>query len=390
MSTKKLIKKVSLFSLELTNICNLECDFCASRLMSREKGMMDVEVAKRLIKEVRDTKFCNEIVTNVMGDPLLYKDLSVLLKYASMLKQKICVLTNGEGLDEDITVKLFEYPPSTIGISYHSHNDKSYSYKHSNLTYKQYKERIFKFIESKFNSNVKTFIGINVISTINSPHDKFKILDNKEDINLFGREWITFAKFIKRKHRIIWDVPDSIYTGGNWLLPDLCVSINPSYHTWSGDILPSKTKVIPSQKCSCLCPFIQFNVLWNGDLTLCCIDYNGDLVYDNIKNKSIIEAFNSDKIIKIRQSFIEGENIPKKCAYCYEKILNLDGSSYNPNKKLYKLSILDKFKRGYFVIYGLLRQGIIIKFFYTRFMQRSKMGKWLQKKYWANYYKNYY
>jgi MoaA/NifB/PqqE/SkfB family radical SAM enzyme len=352
--------------------------------MAREKGMMDLELAKRLIKEVKNTKFCNEIVTNVMGEPLLYKGLFTLLEYANMLGQKICILTNGETLDEGMSFKLFQFPPAAINISYHVHNDASFSYRQSSLTYEQYKNRILNLIDLKFQLKAKTHIHVNVLSTINKPHDKFKILGNLKDIDLFKNEWITFAKFIRKKHKIFWQIPDTVYPGANELLPGFAVSFYLAYHSWSGSILPSGTKVIPCLNFFCPTPFNQFNVLWNGDLTLCCIDYNGDLVYDNIKNKSIMEAFNSDNIKRIRRNFIEAKNIHKKCLCCYGKIVNSGGSECMNPKILYKLSLLDNLKRDYFILYRLLWQKAFLGFFYRRLILRSKMGEWFQKKYWAN------
>jgi len=319
-----------------------------------------------------------------MGEPLLYKDLFRLLEYANMLGQKISILTNGETLGENVSAKLFKFPLSAINISYHAHNDASYSYKGSSLTYGQYKNRILNLIGLKFQLKAKTPIHISVFSTINNPCDKFKILDNLKDIDLFKNEWVTFAKFIKKKYKIFWQIPNTIYPGDNVLLPGFAVSFYLSYHSWSGSILPSGRKAIPSLKYFCPTPFNQFNVLWNGDLTLCCIDYNGDLVYDNIKNKSIIEAFNSDNIRRIRRNFIEGKDMHKKCLYCYGKIVNSDGSGCIGPKILYKLSALDNLKRDYFILYRLLWEGNILGFFCRRFILRSKIGEWFQKKYRAN------
>lgn len=387
MSVRKLINRVDFFSLELSNICNLNCDFCANRLMIREKGAMDLELAKRLIKEVKDTKFCYQIVTNLMGEPLLYKHLFELLKYATKLNQDIFLITNGEGLDEEMTIKLFENSPSRICISYHSNDESSYGHKHSVLTYEQYRKRIFEFIELKFKLDVKISIDVHMISTFNLPHDKFKILDNYEAIGLFKNDWIAFAQFVKKKYRISWKVPDSIYPGANMLLPDFCISIYFFYHLWSNTILPSGTTIIPSVKCPCPSPFNQFNVLWNGDLTLCCFDYDGDLVYDNIKDKSIIDAFNSDKISSIRERFIDSKGLSKKCSYCYGKIVNLDGSEYNPAKRFYKLTTLDKLKKCYFRTYRFLWKVATSRFNYKKLIPYLEMRSWYLRRQYAKYYK---
>lgn len=390
MLTKKLIKKVLRFSLELTNICNLDCDFCANRLIRRERGMMDVELAKRIIKEVKDTKFCSLISTNLMGEPLLYRDLPELLEYANALKQNIFLITNGEKLDKEMSQRIFRYPPAEVSISYNSGNEKSYNYKHSGGSYEQYRNRIFDFVELKYKLKAKTPITLQIISTYNMPHDKFKILDEDIDMRLFQDEWITFARLIKKKYKIIWQVPDLIYPGANMLLPDFHINLYFFYHLWTNNILPSGTKVMPLQKSLCPWPFIGYNVLWNGDLVLCCFDYNGDMVYDNIRDKSIIEAFNSDKILKIRKKLIEGKDIPQRCAYCSGKLLNLDSSDYNPNptKKFYKLSKWGNLKRRYFRIYRFLWKVYNFRFSYRSFIIYNNLKLYIRKQY-GSYYKNY-
>ncbi len=368
MATVKLIKRVDFFSLELTNICNLDCDFCANRFITRKKGMMDLDFAKRIIKEVRETGFCDEITTNVMGEPLLYKGIFELLRYAKELKQNIVLITNGEKLDKDTALKLFEYPPAQFSISYHSGSEKSYRHKNSPSTYEQYRNQIFDFVELKYKLKSKAPIYLQVISTYSMPHDKFRILEDEQEMCLFNKEWVDFANRIKRKYKISCHTPHSIYPGANMLLPGFYINLYFFYHLWLKDLSPAGTKVIPSQKSRCSWPFIQCNVLWNGDLTLCCTDYNGDLVYGNVRDKSIIEAFNCDKINKIRKSFAEAKNIPERCAYCSGKLVDSHGLDYNQAKRIYKLTVWKDFKRRYFRLYRFLWKITNLGFNYRRLM----------------------
>lgn len=45
------------------------------------------------------------------------------------------------------------------------------------------------------------------------------------------------------------------------------------------------------------------SILWNGDVTLCCYDYNGSNVIGNIGNNSMEEIWHSVKIEQIRDTF---------------------------------------------------------------------------------------
>ncbi len=381
MPVKKTINKVAFFSLELTNICNLDCDFCANRFMTRQKGMMDTDLAKHIIKEVRQTGFCHEITTNVMGEPLLHKDIFVLLKYARGLKQNIVLITNGENLEKEVALRLFEYPPAEISISYHSGCEKSYRHKNSPSSYEEYRNRIFDFVELKYKLKSKTPIYLQVISTYNMPHDKFSILGDEQELRLFYKEWSGFAERIKRKYKIFCHTPDAIYHQANMMLPGFYINLYFYYHLWTNTILPAGAKVIPSQKSTCQWPFVQCNVLWNGDLTLCCIDYNGDLVYGNIRDKNIIEAFNSDKAIDMRKSLAAASNIPQTCAYCSGKLVDSQGLGYyNQVKRVYKLSSWQDFKRRYFRIYRFLWKITNLGFDYRKIMLYSRIRNWLLRR----------
>lgn len=382
MPNARLIKKVDFFSLELTNICNLDCDFCANRLMTRKKGMMDLGLAKRIIREVKQTGFCNEITTNVMGEPLLYKDIFELLKYARQLKQDVVLITNGEKLDSQAALNLFKYPPAQFLISYHCGSEKSYSHKNSPSTYEEYRNRIFDFVELKYKLKSNVPIYLYVISTYNMPHDKFRILEDKQEMRSLENEWIDFAKRIKRQYNVSCHTPDAIYPGSNMLLPGFYITLSLFYHLWMKSILPSGTRVIPSQESSCNWPFIQCNVLWNGDLTLCCTDYNGDLAYDNIRDKSIIEAFNSDKAIEIRKNFANAGNIPERCSHCYGKLVDADGLDYNRTKRIYKLTPWENFKRRYFRLYRFFWKITNLGSDYKKLMLYINIHHWwLRKQY---------
>lgn len=44
----------------------------------------------------------------------------------------------------------------------------------------------------------------------------------------------------------------------------------------------------------CERPLIYTHIKWNGDMILCCQDWKSEVVFGNLNNMSVIEAFNSD------------------------------------------------------------------------------------------------
>ena len=164
MSNRQL-SSVRQFSIELTNVCNEDCTFCATQFITRRNGVMDFDLARRLIKEVSDNGFCDVITTNVMGEPTLYKQLIELVEYANSVNQKVQIITNGERLDEEMATRLLRLNPYAVGLSFHATDPESFTFKRSRLSYETYRQRAFGFIDLKFKLEAKTHITFNVLST---------------------------------------------------------------------------------------------------------------------------------------------------------------------------------------------------------------------------------
>jgi hypothetical protein len=60
------------------------------------------------------------------------------------------------------------------------------------------------------------------------------------------------------------------------------------------------------------------HILNDGSLTVCCRDYDGDLIFGNIKDNSPEELINNEKILQLRKQHLENKiptNLP--CSNCY-------------------------------------------------------------------------
>ena len=322
------LTRVRQFSIELTNVCNEDCTFCATQFINRRNGVMDFELAKRLIKEVADTDFCDVVTTNVMGEPTLYKQLIDLVEYANSVNQKVQIITNGERLDEQLATRLLKLNPYAVGLSFHATDAESFKFKRSRLSFDTYRERAFGFIDLKFKLKATTNITFNVLSTRLRSADQFTIAESKEKLDRFAAEIFEFTHGIKKKYGLRWPVPDLFTHGNQMLLPGVSFLLHDGYHTWSNQIIPEDATVVPRSR-YCGEPFEQFNVLWNGDVVLCCIDYNGELVYDNVVDKSILDVFNNDRMRALRREFLRGGDIPTKCQHCLGEVVNTsDGQPY--------------------------------------------------------------
>ena len=69
----------------------------------------------------------------------------------------------------------------------------------------------------------------------------------------------------------------------------------------------------------CSHPFTDVGVLWNGDVTLCCLDHDGQLKVGNIRNSSIEAIILSDKAKKLRGSMLGQHPLPSICQTCQQR-----------------------------------------------------------------------
>jgi radical SAM protein with 4Fe4S-binding SPASM domain len=81
---------------------------------------------------------------------------------------------------------------------------------------------------------------------------------------------------------------------------------------------PGGSACISSGSSPCGAPFSEVSILWNGDVVLCCYDYDGFNIIGNIREKPLSEIWEDTKVKEIRSLFETGQTrkLPL-CAYCF-------------------------------------------------------------------------
>ena len=86
--------------IEITNICNLKCEFCPET--SRKKEFISIEKFEEVIKKIH--KHTNLVCLHVKGEPLLHPKLEDILKVLERYNVKANITTNGTLIKENIEV----------------------------------------------------------------------------------------------------------------------------------------------------------------------------------------------------------------------------------------------------------------------------------------------
>jgi len=90
-----------------------------------------------------------------------------------------------------------------------------------------------------------------------------------------------------------------------------------SAFTFANTRVKDEYKLVPFKKAQfCSHPFTDFGVLWNGDVSLCCLDYDATLKVGNVKNHSVEDVMKSADSAKLRASMYGLEKLHPTCIKC--------------------------------------------------------------------------
>ena len=102
--------------IEITNVCNLACGFCA--VSSRPAAFMDLDSFKAVAAQVKP--FASVVSLHVLGEPFMHPRLRDILRFCSDLGLKINLVTNGTLLDKFGPALFAEKCLSQVSVSLHA------------------------------------------------------------------------------------------------------------------------------------------------------------------------------------------------------------------------------------------------------------------------------
>ena len=304
-----LAQSISSLFVELTNQCNFDCDFCAHRFMKREKRHMDFSLACRILDEITREKIVDRVLPHFVGEPLLYPRLFEFLERTKEKDLPIELFTNGSLLDEKNIKRLYDMNIKRLLLSFQTPDKVSFAFRHAPLSFDEFLRKTESIIENKFISNSSMEIEIQFLCTSKiSPRGTVHSLETldevREGFNLFQKFSEHLTKKLRLNHDLfhlqeLKDIPPSgerfkILPGVEIYFRHACLWNNPS------ELLGPGNKVKNIKRGWCAFPFQMLLILSSGEVTCCCMDYDGEIKLGNIKEKRIKEIWFGEKLSRIR------------------------------------------------------------------------------------------
>lgn len=307
---------------ELTNICNFKCDFCSINNSKRKKQFMDFSLFKKGIDEIAKEKLTNRIGFHILGEPLLYPKLFDAIEYAKSKGLETMMTTNGALLDKKTIKKLIKAKLDIISISTETIDKNKHESRRSGIEFKDYYNTILNAVKklrtlskmkiclSLMNTATKKYFDIDNLIKTNQKEDNYReeLANFIHDIFLILTKEVSIDKIKKSLKKIHLNQP-------TYIKIDKQINIYIQLFGDWGNAFTSK-RIYPTKIGFCGYALNNLGILSNGELTICCVDYEGKTSIGNLKTNSLVSLLSSEKVKSVKKSFKKLKVIHPHCQVC--------------------------------------------------------------------------
>ena len=253
--------------IEITNNCNLSCDFCIKN--KRKRKFMSKDEFLVILSKLENVT--NYLYFHILGEPLLHPYINDFINVASN-SYKINITTNGYLINKIKDNKNI----NMLNISLHSFDSKY------GISLYEYLDNIFASVDTLLENGTKI---------------NFRLwVDNKENnniikyINSYYNSNIKIEK-CRIKENLYLDISEY------FIWPDL----NNDYYNENG-------------KCYGLID--HFGILVDGTIVPCCLDSKGDINLGNIFNDDLNDVLTGDICNRMILGFKQNKKVEELCKHC--------------------------------------------------------------------------
>lgn len=286
--TNKRYKKIYI---EITNICNLACDFCPKT--TRAPRFMDEKEFLHIANQAKT--FTDHIYFHIMGEPLLNPKIARFLEIANDLDLKVNMTTNGVLLESVQSILLDAPALRQLNISLSSFEANS---KDVNLS--GYIDPIVAFV-------LKAYQSGSLICSLR--------LWNLDSQNIKGANLLNDG-IIERL-----DLAFGLGGGLSDALKDkssLKLAKNVYLNLAEKFEWPDISKSAATESVFCYGLRDHIGILVDGTVVPCCLDSEGNIPLGNIFNQHLDEIINAPRAIAMYEGFSNRcavEQLCQKCGY---------------------------------------------------------------------------
>ncbi len=258
-----------LVTIEPTTLCNLKCTYCATGTMTREKRHMEIEMFESIIKKLEGQT--RVIYLGDAGEPLTNPKICDFINIASEAGLYVVLFTNATRLNPKRVISILESGLNVIEFSVDSIHKETYESIRLNGRAPKVWKNVLRFLQLKKEMNSPIITRMRVVKSESNQHlidREIKILDT------LPFDEIRISNYLNNKG---WEDALEYHDGRN----------SPNA-LW------------------CIMPWKEPGFGVDGTVR-CPVDFNHAYNYANIEDGSLMDAWNSPNLVKLRAAFLSGD-----------------------------------------------------------------------------------
>lgn len=263
--------------IELSNVCNHRCNFCAISKSTRDKGFAETPMMEGIVSEARSLGA--EVISFHSGaEPFVSPDLEHFIEYAKSLSYSyIYVTTNGSLATPERLSKAFDAGLDSIKFSVNAGTQEVYEQIHGRNHFERVLSHIRFATRYREEKGLAVYIGVSFVETRENAHtfDSLKAL----------------------------------------LEDDVDEIVHYPVANQSGQ-MPGISELSIMDGAPCSLPFKRLHVSREGYVRLCCADYQNNLALSDLRDKGLEEAFYSEAFQEMRRRHLEDRLQGTLCHNC--------------------------------------------------------------------------
>lgn len=282
------MKKYKKTYIEITNVCNLACDFCPKT--KRPAQFMSRELFENILRKIKDHS--EYLYFHVMGEPLLHPEIGYFLELCQQYGYRVNITTNGTLIDRAGDSIISKPALRQVNFSLHSFEaNKSVN------SMEDYLDKIFKFIrKSKDKQENKLLICLRLWNIAEEGLNK----KNRFILQQIGKEFgldtaieesITHCKGIKLDENVF------LNQAAVFVWPD---------------------NELAEIGCRGFCYGLrdQVAILADGTVIPCCLDREGVINLGNIQEQDFEDIMSGERAHALYEGFSRRDVVEPLCRKC--------------------------------------------------------------------------
>lgn len=316
---------------EPTNICNANCVHCVhDGQMTRPKGMIEIDLVKNVLEDVKDWNRCTEICLFQQGEPLLHPEILEMVRLCSRKYDFFTKMnTNGIALTNEISEGLIRNCLDYLVFSLDAITRD---------TYKRIKRR------DDFQKVINNILDyLEIWGELDTGEERSYIAC---DVNLLEED--------ANRHEL--ELAEK-------LLGKLPIGHIATYqlHNFTGPVEEVNARmddnwVLPRDQWPCCnTPWDIVGIRWNGDVVACIYDFDSRYVIGNVKEQSLRDIWNCEAMQTFRASILDKDytkiecngSVCSTCSLMWQKEYQLPTNFYKELARMedYLMAAVDRVAR---------------------------------------------